>query len=205
MTGVTGAVRTPPCRTLRGVRSRRTASPAAPRAARRWPGSHRSPRAHPRALGEGHRAFLEGVTISTVSEVYAEFAAREARGVSPAYELLALAVSRDEEIQALLGTVPPGKRQPNLLFSVVRFLGGPVEDPRLQTLELRCAGTTASKKRRRRIARRSTKRSEKSEISTPSSGCSQLKQCRNKARVEHGTRHQEADVTGRTGLPAYPT
>ena len=30
---------------------------------------------------------------------------------------------------ALLDTLPPAKRQPNLLFGVVRLLGGPVEDP----------------------------------------------------------------------------
>ena len=60
---------------------------------------------------------------------YAAFAAHEARGVSPAYERLSLAVSRDEAVLALLGTLPPIKRQPNLLFGVVRFLGGPVEDP----------------------------------------------------------------------------
>ncbi|MGW5260430.1 DUF2332 domain-containing protein [Microbispora sp. NPDC004025] len=65
----------------------------------------------------------------TTSEIYAGFAAREARGVSPAYERLALAVSRDRDLLALLGTLPPAKRQPNLLFGVVRFLGGPVEDP----------------------------------------------------------------------------
>jgi uncharacterized protein DUF2332 len=65
----------------------------------------------------------------TVAAMYAEFAAREARGVSPAYERLSDAVSRDDELLALLGTLPPGKRQPNLLFGVVRFLGGPVEDP----------------------------------------------------------------------------
>jgi hypothetical protein len=29
----------------------------------------------------------------------------------------------------LLGRLPPAKRQPNLLFGVVRFLGGPVDDP----------------------------------------------------------------------------
>lgn len=59
---------------------------------------------------------------------FIEFALREARGVSPAYERLSLAVSRDNEVLALLGTLPPAKRQPNLLFGVVRFLGGPVED-----------------------------------------------------------------------------
>ncbi|MEU6711376.1 DUF2332 domain-containing protein [Nonomuraea sp. NPDC046802] len=65
----------------------------------------------------------------TTAEIYAEFAAREARGVSPTYERLAFAVSRDEELLDLLAALPPAKRQPNLLFGVVRLLGGPVEDP----------------------------------------------------------------------------
>ncbi|RKR92165.1 uncharacterized protein DUF2332 [Micromonospora pisi] len=65
----------------------------------------------------------------TTAVTYAEFAAREAHGVSPAYERLAYAVSRDNKILELLETLPPHKRQPNLLFGVVRFLGGPVEDP----------------------------------------------------------------------------
>lgn len=65
----------------------------------------------------------------TIATTYAGFAAREARGLSPAYERLALAVSRDDEILALLGTLPPGKRLPTLLFGVVRLLGGPVDDP----------------------------------------------------------------------------
>jgi hypothetical protein len=65
----------------------------------------------------------------TIAATYVEFAAREAHGVSPAYERLSLAVSRDAEVLALLGTVPPIKRQPNLLFGVVRLLGGPVGDP----------------------------------------------------------------------------
>ncbi|MGI5493553.1 DUF2332 domain-containing protein [Microtetraspora malaysiensis] len=64
----------------------------------------------------------------TTAARYAEFAAREAHGVSPTYERLARAVSHDEQVLALLGTLPPIKRQPNLLFGVVRFLGGPVED-----------------------------------------------------------------------------
>jgi hypothetical protein len=65
----------------------------------------------------------------TTAAAYAEFAAREAHGVSPAYERLSVAVSRDDEVVALLGKLRPAKRQPNLLFGVVRFLGGPVEDP----------------------------------------------------------------------------
>jgi hypothetical protein len=61
--------------------------------------------------------------------LYVDFAAREAHGVSPAYERLSYAVSRDDEILARLGALPPAKWQPNLLFGVVRLLGGPVEDP----------------------------------------------------------------------------
>jgi hypothetical protein len=65
----------------------------------------------------------------TIAETYVDFGIREARGVSPVYERLALAVARDRELLGLVGTLPPGKRQPNLLFGVVRLMGGPVEDP----------------------------------------------------------------------------
>jgi hypothetical protein len=65
----------------------------------------------------------------TTAARYTEFALREARGVSATYERLSLAVARDEEVLALVDTLPPAKRQPNLLFGVVRFLGGPVADP----------------------------------------------------------------------------
>lgn len=61
--------------------------------------------------------------------MYARFAVGQARGVSPIYERLALAISADETILGLLETVPAPKRQPNLLLSVVRLLGGPVDDP----------------------------------------------------------------------------
>ncbi|MEU4689381.1 DUF2332 domain-containing protein [Actinoplanes sp. NPDC023714] len=65
----------------------------------------------------------------TIASTYAEFSAREARGVSPTYERLALAISDDPQIMELLATVPAPKRQPNLLLGVVRLLGGPVHDP----------------------------------------------------------------------------
>ncbi|MFD1374040.1 DUF2332 domain-containing protein [Actinoplanes sichuanensis] len=65
----------------------------------------------------------------TTAETYAEFAAREAHGVSPIYERLSRAVAGDATIHELLETVPEAKRQPNLLFGVVRLLGGPVDDP----------------------------------------------------------------------------
>jgi hypothetical protein len=56
----------------------------------------------------------------TTGEEYARFAAQEARGVPPAYERLSHAVSRDDEVLVRLGALPPAKRQPNLLFGVVR-------------------------------------------------------------------------------------
>ncbi|MEU5784193.1 DUF2332 domain-containing protein [Micromonospora lupini] len=65
----------------------------------------------------------------TTTEAYVEFGAREAHGVSPTYERLSHAVAHDGDLLALLDTLPPGKRQPNLLFGVVRWLGGPVDDP----------------------------------------------------------------------------
>ena len=67
--------------------------------------------------------------MTTTAARYAEFAAREAHEVSPTYERLSSAVSRDDELLALVGSLPPTKQQPNLLFGVVRFLGGPVDDP----------------------------------------------------------------------------
>jgi hypothetical protein len=65
----------------------------------------------------------------TTAATYRHFAAREARGVSATYERLSVAVSRDNEVLSLLGGLPPAKRQPSLLFGVIRFLGGPVDDP----------------------------------------------------------------------------
>jgi hypothetical protein len=67
--------------------------------------------------------------VSETAAAYVEFATLEARGVSPAYERLALEVARDDELVALVDTLPLAKRQPNLLFGAVRLLGGPVEDP----------------------------------------------------------------------------
>ncbi|WP_117211235.1 DUF2332 domain-containing protein [Allorhizocola rhizosphaerae] len=63
----------------------------------------------------------------TTAAQYGWFAAREARGVSPTYERLSSAVADDAQVLTLLDTLPPAKRQPNLLFGVVRLLGGPVD------------------------------------------------------------------------------
>ncbi|WP_097323069.1 DUF2332 domain-containing protein [Paractinoplanes atraurantiacus] len=65
----------------------------------------------------------------TAADWYDDFAERQARGVSLTYERLARSVARDNGLLALLDTVPLPKRQPNLLFGVVRLLGGPVHSP----------------------------------------------------------------------------
>jgi len=63
------------------------------------------------------------------AERYRTFAVREVRGMSPSYEALALRVARDDDLIALIDTLPPMKRQPNLVFSAARYLGAPVQDP----------------------------------------------------------------------------
>ncbi|GIF02475.1 DUF2332 domain-containing protein [Actinoplanes siamensis] len=65
----------------------------------------------------------------TVADEYLRFAEREARGVSPTYERLACHVASDADLLDRLATLPAPKQQPNLLFAVVRLLGGPVTDP----------------------------------------------------------------------------
>jgi hypothetical protein len=63
-----------------------------------------------------------------VADDYARFASVEARGQSSVYEALAASISKDPGVLGLIGSLPETKRQPNLLFASVRFLGGPVED-----------------------------------------------------------------------------
>ncbi|MFB7614658.1 DUF2332 domain-containing protein [Kitasatospora sp. NPDC056181] len=60
-----------------------------------------------------------------VGELYRAFAAREARGHSPSYQELAEQAAEDVALMELVGELPAGKRQPNLLLGVVRLLGGP--------------------------------------------------------------------------------
>jgi len=58
---------------------------------------------------------------------YRSMAERQLRGISPSYERLCLGVAEDPAVLELLDTLPPPKRQPNLLLGAVRFLGGPVD------------------------------------------------------------------------------
>lgn len=65
----------------------------------------------------------------STAQAYQRFAEIEARGSSRTYEVLARHVAQSPAMLDLLDTLPPLKRQPNLLFGVGRFLGGPVADP----------------------------------------------------------------------------
>jgi hypothetical protein len=67
------------------------------------------------------------------AENYREFA-EDARGRSPAYEALAKAVAADPAVLRFLGSLPPDKRQPNLLFAAARYLSEPPDIGALRTL-----------------------------------------------------------------------
>jgi hypothetical protein len=70
-----------------------------------------------------------------VGETYRAFARREARGRSPAYQALAERVADDSDVVRFLESLPPDKRQPNLLFAAARYvLGVPADIERLRAL-----------------------------------------------------------------------
>jgi hypothetical protein len=60
--------------------------------------------------------------LSRLADGYRAFV-REAREESPAYSALAAAVAEDGAVLRFLADLPAGKRQPNLLFASLRFLG----------------------------------------------------------------------------------
>jgi len=60
---------------------------------------------------------------------YRWFGDVEAADVSPTYARLARFVADDAVLVGRLDALPEWKRQPNLLFGVTRYLGGPVGDP----------------------------------------------------------------------------
>jgi len=70
----------------------------------------------------------------SIAENYRVFG-REARGRSAVYESLAAAVADDDLVLGFLATLPPPKRQPNLLFAAARYLlGAPPDIAGLRTL-----------------------------------------------------------------------
>lgn len=71
----------------------------------------------------------------SIAENYREFARLEAHGRSPAYETLAESVAGDPAILRFLSSLPPQKRQPNLLFAAARYLlGGPADVTHLRAM-----------------------------------------------------------------------
>ena len=60
---------------------------------------------------------------ASAAENYLAFA-EEARTRSPAYQALAAGVAEDPVILGFLASLPPEKRQPNLLFAAARYLVG---------------------------------------------------------------------------------
>ena len=63
-----------------------------------------------------------------VIEEYRDFAAYAA-GDSPCFEAWAAGVTADPEVLAWLDTLPPVKRQPNLVFAAARWHGAPAPGP----------------------------------------------------------------------------
>lgn len=63
-----------------------------------------------------------------VREAYSRFGEREARGNSPFYEDVCALIAADDVLLERISTLPPAKRQPNLVLGAARFLGAPDDD-----------------------------------------------------------------------------
>ncbi len=63
-----------------------------------------------------------GDAAAAVAAAYRVFARREVRGRSAAYEELAEAVAEDTAVVSFIASLPPGKRQPQLVFAAARYL-----------------------------------------------------------------------------------
>ena len=63
-----------------------------------------------------------------VREAYTRFGEREARGNSPFYEDVCALIAADDALLERISTLPPAKRQPNLVLGAARFLGAPDDD-----------------------------------------------------------------------------
>jgi hypothetical protein len=67
-------------------------------------------------------------SAAPIAQAYLRFAEEEARGRSPLYEALSLAVASDPDLIRFLETLPTKKQQPNLLLAAVRLLFGTASD-----------------------------------------------------------------------------
>jgi hypothetical protein len=90
--------------------------------------------------------------VPTTEDEYRRFGAVEARGKSPLYEQLAYGVAGDPDLIRLLSTLPPDKRQPNLLFAAARLAGGtPSDYPRFRQIVLDHRDAVLAAMRTRRV------------------------------------------------------
>lgn len=71
---------------------------------------------------------LASAELYRISERYKGFAVSEARGVSEAYERLALAIAASPEILEFIASVPADRRQPNLFLTALRQVCGVPEN-----------------------------------------------------------------------------
>jgi hypothetical protein len=71
---------------------------------------------------------LASAELHRISERYRAFAVDEARGVSEAYETLALGIAASPEILDFIASVPADRRQPNLFLAAVRQVCGVPEN-----------------------------------------------------------------------------
>jgi hypothetical protein len=78
----------------------------------------------PPIWGPRHDAVMHTQDHDRLAAIYHHFADREARGRSPLYETLAHAIAGDEETLSRLLTLPPAKRQPNLVLAAARLVAG---------------------------------------------------------------------------------
>jgi len=62
--------------------------------------------------------------VAAVAQTYRFFGRLEARGRSAAYETLAESVADDTALLSFIASLPPEKRQPNLVFAAARYLLG---------------------------------------------------------------------------------
>jgi hypothetical protein len=67
-------------------------------------------------------------TEEAISRIYRRFARYEAGGRSPVYAEISVKVAEDPRMIEFLAELPRPKRQPNLFFGAVQYLGGPIED-----------------------------------------------------------------------------
>lgn len=81
----------------------------------------------------------ESAPVAATAAHYADFAEFEARGSSPIYERLAATVAGRSDVIARLTTLPPLKRQANLVFAAMRVMGVDLDDP-----QAACDGLLAS-------------------------------------------------------------